>query len=83
MTDSVIDWNWYWDVPDGGGKVDKSPIWNPDHGFGGNGLPANETVQSGPSSLFSPPPGAPLGPPRGTGGGCITDGPFKETKLFS
>jgi len=65
-----LDWNWYLDTPDGGGRFNQSPIWNPDHGFGGNGIPTNKTA------LFD---GAPF--PRGTGGGCVTDGPFKDTQF--
>jgi tyrosinase len=56
------------DIPDGGGRFEKSPIWDPDHGFGGNGKPSNKTVIPGPI-------------PRGTGGGCVTDGPFKDTQF--
>jgi hypothetical protein len=29
-----VDWNWYLDIPDGGGSFLKSPIWDPESGFG-------------------------------------------------
>ncbi|KAF2433558.1 Di-copper centre-containing protein [Tothia fuscella] len=31
-------WNWYLDIPDGGGNFPKSPVWDADTGFGGNGV---------------------------------------------
>ncbi|KAF2668920.1 Di-copper centre-containing protein [Microthyrium microscopicum] len=58
-------WNWFLDTPSGGGSFTKSPIFDPDSGFGGNGKKINSTF-----SL----PGA-------TGGGCVDSGPFQQVVL--
>lgn len=55
-------WDWNLDVTPSS-KFVKSPIFDPVHGFGGNG-PYVEI------------PDSPLNVPGRTGGGCITDGPF-------
>ncbi|KAF2177619.1 hypothetical protein K469DRAFT_356398 [Zopfia rhizophila CBS 207.26] len=53
-----------------------SPIFNPESGFGGNGIYF-------PGDFTHPPPSAAIGPPNDlpdrTGGECITDRPFKDT----
>lgn len=61
-------WDYSLDVPPTAEvtSLSASPIFSPDTGFGGDGQYAND------SSL----PGLDL--PKGTGGGCVTDGPFAD-----
>jgi tyrosinase len=64
------DWNWFLDMPDGGGSFLQSPIFDPVSGFGGNGQKVN-------------PPGSSPYPVSQTskGGGCVPDG-FLSTHLI-
>lgn len=71
----------YWDWSQDLGTVEqfvKAPIFDPVTGFGGNGawLPGN---------FSNPPPNvtvlAPEDVPDRTGGGCLQDGPFKDTLI--
>jgi tyrosinase len=56
------------DGPDGGGAFLKSPIFDPVSGFGGNG---KKIARAGESPY----------PITGSGGGCLTDGPFANHSL--
>jgi tyrosinase len=86
---SLVDWNWFLDTKDGGGSFLKSPVFDKDTGFGGNGKKISL------SGLFGLPGSAPgssvlLQPGHShsdsavesllsgfsTGGGCLLDGPF-------
>ncbi|KAI5790277.1 hypothetical protein EDC01DRAFT_616541, partial [Geopyxis carbonaria] len=58
----------YWDYARDSGKLNDSPIFDPEFGFGGDGLPIKDPYYS------RIPPGMPPGP----GGGCQTNGPFKD-----
>ena len=61
-------WDWTLDAPTG--KFLESPLWDPVDGFGGNGPFVELPRTGGPAGSF---------PIAGrTGGGCITDGPFKN-----
>ncbi|KAF2669144.1 Di-copper centre-containing protein [Microthyrium microscopicum] len=64
-------WDWYLDTPAAGGSWLKSPLFDPESGFGGNGA----KLKAGESGLKG------FGAGFGTGGGCVVDGPFKDMKL--
>lgn len=61
-------WDWSLDVAEAGAQYNRSPIFDPVYGFGGNGI-------AGSSPL--PPPEEGLGT-FGDDGSCISDGPFKN-----
>ncbi|KDR80002.1 hypothetical protein GALMADRAFT_222927 [Galerina marginata CBS 339.88] len=58
-------WDWNLDVPPFG-TFTKSPVWDADFGFGGNG------------PFVEVPADNPLSVPGRTGGGCVSNGPFKN-----
>lgn len=57
-------------MPSAGGQFNQSPIFSATTGFGGNGIFAPVVNTTTNSNL-----------PGGTGGGCITDGPFADVVL--
>ncbi|KAJ7322965.1 tyrosinase, partial [Mycena albidolilacea] len=67
-------WDWSRDV-DMFNKIDNSPVFDPIHGFGGNGIYI--PGYAGPFNNFT---NSPEWIP-GTGGGCITTGPFASYNL--
>ncbi|KAK1221840.1 hypothetical protein PQX77_015340 [Marasmius sp. AFHP31] len=70
-------WNWSLDVDNGMTSWAASPIWDPVHGFGGNGV--HIPNYNGPFNNNSNFNGWVVG--ANTGGGCIQDGPFKDYML--
>lgn len=58
----------YWDWTLDANNFLRSPLWDPNSGFGGNGAP-------------TPPNDSPFAIPGATGGGCVTNGPFKDFRL--
>jgi len=64
-------WDWTLDVKvNGGPGLLDSPMWDPETGFGGNGVYVNCTNPEDPACF-----------PGGTGGGCITTGPYKDFEI--
>jgi tyrosinase len=61
-------WDWTLDTPEYNSSFEKSPIFDPTHGFGGNGIGGSVFDPLGPGKNQS-------APPKGT---CIGDGPFKD-----
>ena len=59
-------WDWTLDTKTAD-SITKSPIWDAETGFGGNG-PYEENPDKNPK----------VPTPTRTGGGCVTDGPFKD-----
>ncbi|KAL0579506.1 hypothetical protein V5O48_002490 [Marasmius crinis-equi] len=66
-------WDWTLDVSDGLNSFAASPVFDPTYGFGGNGADIGGNY-SGTFNNYTNIPG--FNPSLGTGGGCITDGPF-------
>jgi len=62
-------WNWQIDADKTSTPIGSSPIFDPVHGFGGDGVPGT----------YTPPPGDWFRP--WTGKGCIADGPYKDMRL--
>ncbi|KAJ7573717.1 tyrosinase [Mycena floridula] len=62
---------WDWTLDADTGTITNSPIFDPVHGFGGNGA-----FIEGWRGFFGN-----LTTPPGSGGGCIQDGPFKDYNL--
>ncbi|OIW34170.1 Di-copper centre-containing protein [Coniochaeta ligniaria NRRL 30616] len=68
-------WNWSLDASSGEANVLKSPIFDPVYGFGGNG-PYIADISSFPDDWKTI-----VDIPGRQGGGCITDGPFKDRQI--
>ncbi|KAG6850331.1 hypothetical protein H0H93_014604 [Arthromyces matolae] len=60
-------WDWTLDVTPSS-KFADSPVWDSKFGFGGNGPFVSLPSDTNPLSIV----------PGRTGGGCVTDGPFKD-----
>ncbi|KAF2429780.1 Di-copper centre-containing protein, partial [Tothia fuscella] len=60
-------WDWFLDTPDGGGEWEKSPLYDVENGFGGNGVYVNQSLAGFEIPDFG-----------SMGGGCITNGLFKD-----
>jgi tyrosinase len=58
-------WDWSADTPEYGSSLEKSPLFDPVYGFGGNG--ANGSIPDTPGQLPNP---------NATVGSCVLDGPF-------
>ncbi|KAJ7098253.1 tyrosinase [Mycena epipterygia] len=74
FTGSVPYWDWSRDV-DVFNSIDKSPVFDPVNGFGGNGI--DIPGYAGPFNNLTNLPGW----VPGTGGGCVTTGPFASYNL--
>src|ERR1700760_4437520 len=61
-------WDWTLDTPEYGSSFEKSPVFDPVYGFGGNGIGGTVEDPLAPGQNQSL-------PPKGT---CIGDGPFKN-----
>lgn len=66
-------WNWSLDT-NSEADVMKSPIWDPEFGFGGNGDFVPDDVASKVNNVAWLVPGR-------TGGGCVKDGPFAKRNV--
>jgi hypothetical protein len=53
LNTNSIDWDWYLDTPDGGGSFLKSPIWDPESGFGDSGVSSVKTTTAKSSSALA------------------------------
>jgi tyrosinase len=82
--------DWHLDTPEAGGSWTKSPLWDPEHGFGGNGAYVNYSKMLPPNGGLSQEtltlltkliPGFEIPTFGGSGGGCIQDGIFKNRTL--
>jgi tyrosinase len=90
LANRFADWDQFLDSPDGGGSFDTSPIFDPEHGFGGNGrmLMKNESLPGAPpfasitiADLEKWIPGFEAPIFGLNGGGCVSNGPFKDMKV--
>ncbi|KAF5349058.1 hypothetical protein D9758_012684 [Tetrapyrgos nigripes] len=73
---SLSYWNWSIDVD--AGEFDKSPVFDPDTGFGGNGADQAHKNAGPFNNLTSLPD---WDPQAQTGGGCVKGGPFAHYTL--
>jgi len=62
-------WDWTADNPEYGSSFEKSPLFDPETGFGGNGAQGSSVVPQTASQQAVPP------------GSCIADGPFAATQV--
>jgi hypothetical protein len=88
------DWDWSLENAESGGSWVTSPVFDVSAGFGGNGAKVNTTAAATPTaptgnalwdglvgileSLFNSPAMVAM---RGTGGGCVESGPFRNITL--
>jgi tyrosinase len=81
--------DWHLDTPETGGNWDKSPLWDVEHGFGGNGAYVNMSATQLPGGLSMEAltqltkiiPGFELPVIGGSGGGCLKDGVFANRTI--